>query len=385
MDLPTNNNYVTNELMKKKQRKNYSIKPAAKEKIPHEVKEHHEPYSILKGKDVNELADNILHILGEDRQKRATLVGLLVSDVATKQEFTAVLNELRATREASERRFESIESELKAMREASDRKFEASERRFETIETELRAMREASERRFESIESELKAMREASERRFESIESELKAMREASERRFESIESELKAMREASDRKFEEMRESSDRKFEVIEKRFEAIDKRFEEQRQDFHLEIQAMDRRMQSIEKSLSSKIDALGSRWGIMAEDTFSNALREVVSKAGFAVSKWKKTDTNAEFFVRPRDVEIDILVRNGKRIAIEVKSSLDINDVEAFEKTVRFYEKSESAKIDEKIMVGMFLRPRVSEYADQLGIKIVSRIEDVVQQSP
>ncbi len=305
--------------MKTKGPKKYATTPVTKGKIRHEAKEQREPYSILKGKDVNELAANILHILGEDKQKRATLVGLLVSDVATKQEFTTVLNELRV------------------MREDSDRKFEASERRFESIEAELKAMREASDRKFE-----------------------------ASERRFESIEAELKAMREDSDRKFE------------------AIEKRFEEQRQDFHLELQAMDRRMQAMDKSLSSKIDALGSRWGIMAEDTFSNALREVLRKAGFEVSKWRKTDTNAEFFIRPRDVEIDILVRNGKRIAIEVKSSLDINDVEAFEKTVRFYEKSESAKINEKIMVGMFLRPRAGEYADHLGIKIVSRIEDVVKQS-
>jgi hypothetical protein len=154
--------------------------------------------------------------------------------------------------------------------------------------------------------------------------------------------------------------------------------KRFEEQRQDFQLAIKAS---TDTLEKSLTNKISSLGSRWGIMAEDTFSRTLSEVLSTAGFQVSKWRKTDTKAEFFVRPRDAEIDILVRNGKRIAIEVKSALGIGDIEIFERSVQFYEKSESVKVDEKIMVGIHLHREVDEYAKQLGIKIVSQVEDVV----
>jgi len=280
------------------------MKIKQKQSKKYEVREPEGSYSSLGGQDLNELAESILKIIGQDKQKRATLVGLLVHDVATKQEFTAIL------------------AELKAMREVSDKRFEASERRFEAIENELKAMREVSDKRFEAIENELKAMREASERRFE------------------------------------------------------AIDRRFEQQRQDFHLEIQALN-------KSLSSKIDRLGSRWGMMAEDTFSKALKEVLGKAGFQVTKWKSTDTNAEFFARPRDAEIDILIRNGKQIAIEVKSSVGVGDIEIFEKSVRFYEKSEGKKVDEKIIVGVFIYPRANEYAKELGIKIVPEIEDIISE--
>ncbi len=304
----------------------------------YEVKEPQEAYSGLKSKDLNELAASILKLIGEDKQKRATLVGLLVSDVATKQEFTTILEELRAIREDSDRKFEAI-----------GKRFEAADKRFEAIEAELKAMREDSDRKFE-----------ASEKRFEAIDKRF----EDADKRFETIETELKAMRE-----------DSDRKFEAVDERFDAMDKKFEEQREDFRMAIQAS-------YQSLSNKIDALGSRWGIMAEKTFSRALSEILSKVGFQVSKWRKTDTKGEIFTRPRDVEIDILVKNGKRIAIEIKSAIGIGDIEMFQKAVQFYEKSESVKVDDKIMVGIHLHREVDEYAKELGIKIVSQIEDVVE---
>ena len=50
--------------------------------------------------------------------------------------------------------------------------------------------------------------------------------------------------------------------------------------------------------------------------------------------------------------------------------------------FEKAVQFYEKSESVKVDEKIMVGIHLHREVDEYAKELGIKIISQLEDVVE---
>ena len=292
----------------------------------YEVKEHQEGYASPKGQDLQELAASILKLIGEDKQKRATLVGLLVSDVATKQEFTTIL------------------AELKAMRETSDKRFEASERRFEVIESELKAMREASDKRFEVIESQLKTMQEISGKRFE----------------------------------------ASDKRFEAIDKRFGELigemNKRFEQQREDFHLAIKTS---TEALNKSLTDKISKLGSRWGFMAEDTFSKALAEILGKAGFQVSKWRKTDTEAEVFMRPRDVEIDILVKNGKRIAIEIKSAISVGDIEMFAKVVRFYEKSESVNVDDKIMVGIHLHREVDKYAKELGIKIISQIEDVVDE--
>jgi len=325
-------------------------------KTYHEVKEPQAEYHAFKDMDVNELANKILKAIGDDAQKRATLIGLLVSDVATKQDFATILAELKEMRKASDERFEMM-----------DRRFEAAERRFEAIESELKAMREESQKRFEASEKRFMAI----EKRFEMIDKRFEAI----DKRFEAIERRF----EAIDKRFEAI----DKRFEAIDRKFEELradmDKRFEEQREDFHLSLRLS---IEALNKSLTEKISALGSRWGIMAEDTFSVALKEILSKAGFVVTKWRKTDSEAIFFLKPRDAEIDILIKDGKRIAVEVKSTIDTGDIEIFERSVRFYERSESVKVDEKFMVGIHLRKDVEEYASKFGIKLLSHVEEIME---
>jgi len=321
-----------------------------------EVKEPQAEYHAFKDMDVNELANKILKAIGDDAQKRATLIGLLVSDVATKQDFAVILAELKEMRKASDERFAMM-----------DRRFEAAERRFEAIESELKAMREESQKRFEASEKRFMAI----EKRFEMIDKRFEAI----DKRFEAIERRF----EAIDKRFEAI----DKRFEAIDRKFEELradmDKRFEEQREDFHLSLRLS---IEALNKSLTEKISALGSRWGIMAEDTFSVALKEILSKAGFVVTKWRKTDSEAIFFLKPRDAEIDILIKDGKRIAVEVKSTIDTGDIEIFERSVRFYERSESVKVDEKFMVGIHLRKDVEEYASKFGIKLLSHVEEIIE---
>ncbi len=249
-----------------------------------ESKEPEGGYSALKGKDVDELATSILKLIGDDRKKRATLVGLLVSDVATRQEFATLLHEFEASREDSNRKFE-------ASREDSDRKFEAINKRFEEVD-----------------------------------------------------------------------------------KRFEAIDKKFEELRID-------LDKRFETLDKSLTRKMDMLGSRWGVMAEDSFREGYDQVLKETGYSVVKWKKVDSGGMVFRRPREVEIDILITDGRAIAIEVKSSVTKGEVEAFDRTIEFYEKTEGKKIDARFIVGVYPYPGVVEYAKQYGIKVVGDMDDVI----
>jgi hypothetical protein len=245
-----------------------------------------------------------------------------VSDVATKQDFAAILAELKEMRKASDERFEMI-----------DKRFEAIDKRFEAID-----------KRFEAID-----------------------------RKFEELRADM-------DKRFEEQRQDFRASLEAMNKAIRAdMDKRFEEQREDFHLSLRLS---IEALNKSLTEKISALGSRWGIMAEDTFSVALKEILSKAGFVVTKWRKTDSEAIFFLKPRDAEIDILIKDGKRIAVEVKSTIDTGDIEIFERSVRFYERSESVKVDEKFMVGIHLRKDVEEYASKFGIRLLSHVEEIME---
>ncbi|MEN3046912.1 MAG: DUF3782 domain-containing protein [Candidatus Hydrothermales bacterium] len=247
---------------------------------------------------------------------RAKIEEIIERKAVTKEEIKEILLELKAQREENSRRFEEI-----------NKRFEEINKRFEDVN-----------RRFEEINERFKDVN----RRFEDI-----------NRRFEDI-----------NRRFEDM----NKRFEDVNKRFEEVNKRFEE-----------LALRMDSGFKILRDTISAIGSRWGIGAEDAFRKGFEEVLSEVGYKVIKWKKFDKECKFFTFPRPAEIDIIIKDKKKIAIEVKSSLSLAEIEEFEKTVRFYESEENEKIDEKIIVAIFCRPGVEEHIKGLNIKLIKGIEE------
>ncbi len=130
---------------------------------------------------------------------------------------------------------------------------------------------------------------------------------------------------------------------------------------------------------KLLRDAISAMGSRWGMGAEEAFRKGFEDVLSELGYKVIKWRKKDEKAEVFMFPRDAEIDIIIRDDKKIAIEVKSSLTLGELENFLKCTKFYEKVENEKLTDKIIVAIFTYPEVFEYASKLGVKIIRGLEE------
>ena len=70
---------------------------------------------------------------------------------------------------------------------------------------------------------------------------------------------------------------------------------------------------------KDLRDSISALGGRWGIMAEGTFRSAISGLLRDRGYEV-------TNGVYGGR----EVDIIIRNGEHILIEVTSSMKKSDI-------------------------------------------------------
>ena len=164
------------------------------------------------------------------------------------------------------------------------------------------------------------------------------------------------------------MREEYEKRFNEMNRRFEQVNKRFEEV-------ITRMDKGF----KLLRDAISAIGSRWGMGAEEAFRKGFEDVLSELGYKVIKWRKKDEKAEVFMFPRDAEIDIIIRDDKKIAIEVKSSLTLGELESFLKCTKFYEKVENEKLTDKIIVAIFTYPEVFEYASKLGVKIIRGLEE------
>ncbi len=289
----------------------------------------------LTEKDVIEIIEKELPgIIERHPEIKRRIWKILEEKAATKDDIEAILLELQRQREETNKRFEEVNRRFEALQIEMDRRFEEVNRRFEALQMEM-------DRRFEEVNRRFEALQMEMDRRFEEV-----------NRRFEEM-----------DRRFEALQMEMDRRFEEVTRRFEEMDRRFEE-----------LTRQMNDGFEVLRKTISVVGSRWGIGAEGAFRKGFEKVLADLGYEVVKWKKYDKEGRFFLVPRPVEIDIFIRDNKRIAIEVKSSLTYSEVDGFEKAVRFYEEVEGVRVDERIVVAVYAYPGVLEYASKLGINVI-----------
>jgi hypothetical protein len=93
------------------------------------------------------LRTELPRLLREHPEVRHEIWGIFLEAFPARQEFTTLLEEIRAFREDADRRFEAM-----------DRRFEAVDRRFEAIIDEMRQTREQAERRSRELELHLSAL-----------------------------------------------------------------------------------------------------------------------------------------------------------------------------------------------------------------------------------
>ena len=99
-------------------------------------------------------------------------------------------------------------------------------------------------------------------------------------------------------------------------------------------------DKRMKELAKGLRKTRDLFTNEWGRLVESLVQGQLLKLLKKQGLYL---KTTGTNQEGIMsyvdekgqkRERRCEIDIIAKNGKEIvAVEVKSSLGVKDVDKF----------------------------------------------------
>ena len=173
-------------------------------------------------------------------------------------------------------------------------------------------------------------------------------------------------------------REYSDKRFEAIDKRFEEqvaeikalrvdTNKRFEEQRADTNKRFD-----------SVNIKIDALGSRWGLISESAFREGLLSIVEDLfNGKVEKWRVLDKEGYVYGHSCEVELDIVISNGKLILGEIKASVNKSEVAAFKRIVQFYEKETNNKPDRILIITPFVDTRALSLAARLGIEIFTEV--------
>ena len=169
---------------------------------------------------------------------------------------------------------------------------------------------------------------------------------------------------EEHDRKFDEILgrlEEHDRKFNEILGRLEEHDRRFEEQARMLN---------------GLDLKIEALGSRWGIFSEQAFREGMKSIVEQYfGGEVERWITDDEEGIVFGHPSKVEVDLIVKDGEHILIEIKSSIRKSDVSELSREGILYEKVKGVK-PKLAIISPFVEPDAKEEAEFHGIPVFTR---------
>jgi len=113
-------------------------------------------------------------------------------------------------------------------------------------------------------------------------------------------------------------------------------------------------------------------------MSEKAFREGLRSVVERElGFKVERWRAYDEEGRVFGFPSEVEVDVAVRDGKVILIEITSHARAPDVAIFKKKAELYAEKEGRRPDRLIILTPYAEEDAKKVAEKLGIEIYTGV--------
>jgi len=276
----------------------------------------------------------LLRLLREDEEFRLAVMGLLgYSDVKSSVDrLVEAVNELAKAVKAHEERLSRVEDGLTRLENA--------------VEELTRAVKSHDERltRLENAVEELTKAVKAHEDRLTRVEDRLTRLENAVDELTKAVKEQSKAIEELA-----------------------KIVKSHEDRLAKVEEAIKAFDRRLM-----------ALGARWGVESEEAFRNAMRGVVEGIlGVAtVGKWVYFDKDGVVYGHPSQVEVDVAIRDGTHILIEIKASASSGDALEFSRVGKLYETITGIK-PRLVLVTPFIDDRGLEAARKLGIEVYTSV--------
>jgi len=73
----------------------------------------------------------------------------------------------------------------------------------------------------------------------------------------------------------------------------------------------------------------------------------------------------------FGRPDQIELDIVIKNGKLLIIEIKSSVSSGDVLLFAKKAEFYQEKHNQKAAALVIISPMISAKAKEYIGCYGM--------------
>ena len=196
----------------------------------------------------------------------------------------------------------------------------------------------------------------------------IEAMQKTLEEHSRAIAAMQKALEEHS-----KVLEEHSRVLERHSRAIESLQKAVEEHSRAIMSLQQAVDAQSAAI-RELAAKMNALGTRWGVVAEEAFRESVKYLVEDllGAYKAKKWTYYDAEGLVYGHPSVVEADLLVRDGEHILVEFKSSADRADVGELYKLGTLYERVIGVK-PKLLLVSPAVRKRAAELAKELGIEI------------
>jgi len=142
--------------------------------------------------------------------------------------------------------------------------------------------------------------------------------------------------------------------------------------------EIRKVEASLREEMRRLWLALNALGARWGVFSEDAFRSGVRELLKDAGYTVDRWVYYDDKGYVYGYPSEVELDIVIKDGRTLAVEITSALKRGDLQQIRRKVELFSTVTGRRIDAVYVITPFIHDRnpdaVAAVASSMGIIVV-----------
>ena len=197
------------------------------------------------------------------------------------------------------------------------------------------------------------------------------------------LEEEFRKLEERFSR-IEERQQELEKHFAKLEERFTRLEERYQELEERFakleervtRLEegVTGLERRMDEFEVLLKT----VAHRFGVLSEEAFREAMKGILEEYfGATAEHWTTYDEEGYVYGHPSEVEVDVVIKDGVHILVEVKSGVDTGDVLELSRIGELHQKKTGYR-PQLVIVGGFVSEKARKKAGPLGIRIYTYLE-------
>jgi len=197
---------------------------------------------------------------------------------------------------------------------------------------------------------------------------------------------ELRELREGQGRLEERQMKLEERQMKLEERMLELEERmtdleerqtRLEERQTELEERMLGLEERQTRLEEEMRETrrvLMVVSHRFGVLSETGFREGMRYVVEEALGAgkVERLRLRDEEGLVYGYPGEVEVDLLVRDGVHILVEVKSRVGAGDVAELGRVGRLYERLRGVR-PRLVLLGGFIERGAWRAAERLGVEL------------